>query len=96
MKKINNLDDLKERRQQIKQQQQLLEYKIKDNWRGLKEGFSPAHITKSIFRKTPGDTGNGETKKSSLLKTVFNYTSSLIQKGLVKNAADTLHKLFKK
>ena len=96
MKKINSLSDLKERRQQIKQQQLLLEYKIKDNWSELKEGLTPANIAKSIFTKITNDPANEDTKKDSLLKTVLNYGTSLAQKRLVKKTGELLHKLFKK
>jgi hypothetical protein len=94
MRKIKNIKQLKAEKKRIKQQQEELENKIRNNWKDLKECLRPANLAKdaisSIFKSKTEKNQDDE----NIFKSSFAYGVNLLAKKFADKAREKLGKIF--
>lgn len=86
MKTIKHIKQLKAERKHLRQQQELLEQKIKKDWVELKEELHPKTMAKAAFNKWTEKKAETPENGESILSSTLSYGASLLAKKMAANA----------
>ncbi len=96
MKKIKNINQLKDDRKQLKLRSQYLELKISNDWKELREDLRPVNIAMDTIGSIFKNKAESNEHTSAFLKNAVNFSVNLLTKKLVNMAGEKLKKVFKK
>ncbi len=90
MKKIKSIKQLRAEKQRLKEHQELLELKIRNNWTDLKESVSIGNIAKETFSKVIASRPVTMLAGSGLLKGALALGISLLATKVVDKGGQKL------
>jgi hypothetical protein len=96
MKKIKSIKQLKAEKRHLEQQQQLLEFKIRNSWGELRESLKPGHLAKETYNKVLSGRQDAMLNGDSILKCTVSYGASLLAQKIMDRGGIKLGKLFRK
>ena len=80
MKKIKGIKQLEAAKKNLKQQQYMLEVRVKENWRELKEGLKPVNMVKDTFNTVLKNKAEANLGGGGIFKNAVLYGVSLLAK----------------
>lgn len=96
MQKIKSIKELKEEKRRLEQYQELIELRISDNWKELKDSLQPSSIIKSTYNNTIFSGLANVLNSKNLFTGVLIFGGSLLVKKLAeKGSQKFLGKFFK-
>lgn len=96
MRTINSIRQLKDEKKRMRRHRELLEDRMKENWKGLKEQLKPRNLVSDAIGTTMKNKLEGDRENDSLLKTTLLYGISLLADKFAGKAGEKLGKFFKK
>lgn len=96
MKRIRNMNQLREEKRRLRRHEKELEWQISRGWRQLKDGFRPENIFKKKHGRQQDEYNDYSMNGSSILERTLIYGATLLARKLAKKAEENLDKVFGK
>lgn len=94
MKKIRNIEQLRARREWLRNRQQEIEQKMQTDWEEWKNSLRPLNLAKQACNKTLESRLQQQFKEDNIWKNTLTYSAALLGRRIAEKAREKWEKIF--